>query len=81
MTKPIYQIDMPGAAHQLLWWLISVMDKKQEVHGGWRTAASKALNRERSWLRHGARLLQENGLIETSPRKRYVKVNVNAIRG
>jgi len=80
-VKPIYLLEMPGSAHQLLWWLISRMDKQQEVRGGWRVGAARALGRDRSWMAHNANVLQSNGLISTTPRARYVKVNVNAIRG
>ena len=79
--RPIYLIDMPGSAHQLLWWLISRMDKNQEVHGGWRTAASRALAKDRGWLAHSATVLNAHGLITTGVRARWVKVNVNAIKG
>lgn len=80
-AKPIYLVEMSGSAWQLLWWLLSRMDKNQEVHGGWRTAGARAIGRDRSWLTHNVTVLNANGLITTGPRARYVKVLVNAIRG
>ncbi len=79
--EPMYLLKMPGAAHQLLWWLIMRMDSRGEVLGGWRTQAEQTLGVDRSWIRECVGVLVKHGLIETHPRARWVKVNVNRIVG
>lgn len=80
-ATPIYMHEMPSAAWQLLWWLIAKMDEKQEVRDGWRIAASRAMRKDRTWIQKCAEVLQEKGLIETAPRKRYVRVIAQNIVG
>lgn len=80
-AKAIYLVEMPSTAWQLLWWLISQMDDKCEVRDGWRIAAARALKKDRTWIQKCAEVLQERGLIETAPRKRYARVIAQNIVG
>lgn len=79
--QPIYRHDMPATAWQLLWWLICKMDEHQEIHGGWRIAATGDLKKHRQWIGKCAEILQEHGLIDTAPGKRYVRVLTARITG
>lgn len=72
---------MPGVAWQLLWWLISRMDADAKIHDGWRATAAKEMKRDRTHLAKAAEVLQARGLIETAPRKRYVRIIVKNIQG
>jgi hypothetical protein len=78
---PIYRLDLTAAAWRLLWWLISNMDEKQEVHGGWRARAAREMGKDRIWIGHCAEQLNAAGLIQAEPRKRFARVVVQAIRG
>lgn len=81
MAKPIYMHDMPSASWQLLWWLIAEMGDDQTIRGAWRILAARALKKDRTWIQRCAQVLEEKGLIETAPRKRYVRVIVKHIVG
>lgn len=79
--RPIYMHEMPSAAWQLLWWMIASMDDHQEIREGWRIAAARAMNKDRTWIQKCAQELEKRGLIETAPRKRYARVIVQHIVG
>lgn len=72
---------MPAASWQLLWWLIAKMDDDAEIHEGWRAMAAKEMRRDRSWITHAAKILEQHGFIETAPRKRYCRIIVRNIAG
>ena len=57
------------------------MDEKCEVRGGWRVAAAREMGRERIWVAHCAEQLLKVGLVDTSPKRRCVKVLVSNIQG
>lgn len=80
-TMPIYRHELPGLAWQLLWWLCTKMDTKGEVRGGWRTAASGDIGKNRIWLGRCAVMLTKRGLIDTKPGQRSVRVNVQNFVG
>lgn len=79
-TKPIFSHQMPGAAWQLLWWLICRMDDNCVVDGGWRTRACEEMGVERGHIGISSRKLAKEGLISTDPHARWVKVEVSRIR-
>lgn len=81
MATPIYHYEMPSVAWQLHWWLIAHMDEKQELHGGWRTQASRDLKKDRIWIGRCVDELLKRGLIDTAPMKRYVRVCVDKVTG
>lgn len=81
MSTPIYLQEMPGTCWQLLWWMISEMDENKEVRGGWRIAAARALKKDRTWIQKCAEQLEQRGLVETAPRKRYARIIVANIQG
>lgn len=78
---PIYMHEMPATAWQLLWWMICRMDEKQEVRGGWRIEAARALKRDRIWISRCAEHLVKRNLIYTEPNKRWAQVLVRNIVG
>ena len=79
--KPVWRHELPSTAWQLLWWMICVMDDKQELRGGWRIAAARALHRDRIWVAHCGGVLVEHGFIDAEPGRRYAKVLVGNIIG
>ena len=81
LCRPIYMLEMPSASWQLLWWLIAKMNEHAEVRDGWRIAAARELRKDRTWIQRCAQVLERNGLIETAPRKRYVRIVVSNING
>lgn len=72
--RPIYRQDLPATAWQLLWWLICNMDEHGELRGGWRLAATRDIGCHRQWLGACAEKLVACNLIDTGPKRRYVKV-------
>ena len=80
-VRPIWTLDMPGTAWQLLWWMICRMDENGEIRAGWRVEAAGALHRHRIWIGKSAEHLQRHGLIDTAPNRRYVRVLTGNISG
>jgi hypothetical protein len=80
-TRPIYLIELPGTAWQLLWWLICVMDERRIVEGAWRTRAAADLHRDRPWVHLCSDQLQREGLITINAKPRWVRVETENIRG
>lgn len=74
--QPLYKHELPGAAWQVLLWLIEKMDRNNVVTGGWRNYCALELDRNRIWVSECANKLAEQHLIETVPRSRTVKVLV-----
>ena len=80
-AKPIYRIELPGGAWQLLWWLICEMDDKCMVRRGWRVRAARDMKHHRISVLHWVDMLHEKRLIDTHPYARGVRVNTGNITG
>jgi hypothetical protein len=80
-VPPIYLIELPGTAWQLLWWLICVMDESQTVAGAWRTRAARELGRDRAWVHQCSEALAKANLITVNASPRWVKVETGNITG
>lgn len=79
--RPMWQHEMPSASWQLLWWLISRMDEKHEVRGGWRVHAAGALKKDRTWISRCAEELEKRRLVATEKNARWVRVIVENFVG
>jgi hypothetical protein len=79
--EPIYLRRMSPAAWQLLWWLISEMDRNCEIRKGWRNEAARKMKKDRFWLRRCEKQLLDQGLIKTERHKHWCKVMVDQIQG